>query len=218
MSRCMERPYGRRASAIATVAAVLALAGCSATHVGESWQCPIAQGSECASVAAADPALPERPDGEPARAPGEPLYRPDIATDAVGIGRDERTCGEGCGPLAWLARWLGMEAAASPERSGAGADGRAEEARDPAGAARLPAAGPEGRGTTDGLGDGTPEESRTSVGDAAPVSAAAATDDALREPEALGRIWIAPFVDADGIYREGAWVRAVLAPAAWRRP
>ena len=42
------------------------------------------------------------------------------------------------------------------------------------------------------------------------------TEDDLREAEVVGRIWIAPFVDADGIYREGAYVRAVLAPAGWR--
>ena len=34
------------------------LAGCSATHVGESWQCPLAQGSSCTSIAEADPAVP----------------------------------------------------------------------------------------------------------------------------------------------------------------
>jgi len=41
--------------------------------------------------------------------------------------------------------------------------------------------------------------------------------DALRTGEVVGRIWIAPFVDAGGVYREGAWVRAVLAHAEWRR-
>ena len=44
-----------------------------------------------------------------------------------------------------------------------------------------------------------------------------AADD-LREPEFIGRIWIAPFVDGDGIYREGAYVRLVIAPARWRLP
>jgi len=37
--------------------AALALSGCAATHVGQSWQCPLAQGSQCTSVAAADPAV-----------------------------------------------------------------------------------------------------------------------------------------------------------------
>ena len=45
-----------------------------------------------------------------------------------------------------------------------------------------------------------------------------AFDDALRTGEVVARIWIAPFVDEDGVYREGSWVRAVIAPAAWRLP
>ena len=40
----------------------------------------------------------------------------------------------------------------------------------------------------------------------------------LRTGEVVARIWIAPFVDADGVYREGAWVRVVLEPAGWRLP
>ena len=38
----------------------------------------------------------------------------------------------------------------------------------------------------------------------------------LRAPEVIGRVWIAPFVDAGGIYREGAYVRLVIEPARWR--
>ena len=44
-----------------------------------------------------------------------------------------------------------------------------------------------------------------------------AADD-LRVPETLGRIWIGPFVDAGGLYREAGWVRLVIEPARWRRP
>ena len=57
-----------------------------------------------------------------------------------------------------------------------------------------------------------------------PVSApplpapAVASDAPLRAPEAIGRIWITPFVDGHGIYREGAYVQVVLEPAGWRRP
>ena len=32
----------------------------------------------------------------------------------------------------------------------------------------------------------------------------------------MARIWIAPFVDADGVYREASHVRVVLEPAGWR--
>ena len=40
----------------------------------------------------------------------------------------------------------------------------------------------------------------------------------LRTPETIGRIWIAPYVDAHGVYHEAGWVRIVLRPARWRRP
>ena len=40
----------------------------------------------------------------------------------------------------------------------------------------------------------------------------------LRTGEVVARIWIAPFVDADGIYREASYIRVVLEPAGWRLP
>jgi len=43
---------------LCALAAGVLLAGCSATHVGESWQCPLAQGSSCANIAEVDPAVP----------------------------------------------------------------------------------------------------------------------------------------------------------------
>ena len=36
--------------------------------------------------------------------------------------------------------------------------------------------------------------------------------------EVVARIWIAPFVDANGVYREASHVRVVLEPAGWRLP
>ena len=42
--------------------------------------------------------------------------------------------------------------------------------------------------------------------------------DEVRIPEKIGRIWIAPWVDANGVYREGAWVRILISAATWRRP
>ena len=41
------------------VLAALALGGCSGTNVGSSWQCPLARGGTCDSVAGADPAVPQ---------------------------------------------------------------------------------------------------------------------------------------------------------------
>ena len=43
----------------AIVLAGLALAGCSGGNVGSAWQCPLAQGGSCDSVAGADPAVPQ---------------------------------------------------------------------------------------------------------------------------------------------------------------
>ena len=40
--------------------------------------------------------------------------------------------------------------------------------------------------------------------------------DDLRTGEVVARIWIAPFVDAGGVYREASYIRVVLEPAGWR--
>ena len=70
-----------------------------------------------------------------------------------------------------------------------------------------------------------PPSEAAATGEAAPplpAATVAARDDpsgaGLRAPEVLGRVWIAPFVDAGGIYREAHWVRVVMAPAEWRLP
>ena len=46
----------------------------------------------------------------------------------------------------------------------------------------------------------------------------AGAEEGLRTGEVIGRIWIAPFVDAHGVYREASHVRVVLEPAGWRLP
>ena len=157
----------------------LLLAGCSATHVGESWQCPLAQGSSCATIAEADPAVPAAV--RTAVLFGDPL--PDGA--AVG-GRHHQgeACAGDCGPLAWFAKLF---------RADAG---------DDAGSllSEAPATGKDGDAPS------------------AKPGAVVADDASLRVPEVLGRIWIAPFVDQDGIYREAHWVRVVLEPAGWKLP
>ena len=156
------RRAGARQATPALLAAVLILGGCSATHVGDAWQCPVAQGAACTSVADADPAVKT---AEKAREPAVPeLPGPPDADD---------TCAGNCDPLAWLAEWFG----APGERDG-----------------------------------GTLEP------DSAPPSVEVpdAPDDGLRTKERTARIWIAPFVDAAGVYREGHWVRTVVEPAQWR--
>ena len=220
-------------AAAAAAAAALALAGCSSTHVGESWQCPLAQGSECTSVAAADPAVPERAGSGTVRVLGEPLYRVRSEGDGGGARETARAgtpCDSGCGPFAWLARLFATDGGAAPAgsgvKSGAANDTAAGSvagsaagsaarpaARAVAGAA-LPPSTPDGRAplvTAPGGAGPAPD-------DRAPVETARAdpAGDDLREAEVLGRIWIAPFVDWNGIYREASHVRVVLEPAGWR--
>ena len=40
----------------------------------------------------------------------------------------------------------------------------------------------------------------------------------LRTAEVIGRIWIAPWVDDEGVYHEASWIRVVLQPAFWKLP
>ena len=175
----MKTNVARQLRASLAAAAGLLLAGCSATHVGESWQCPLAQGSSCATIAEADLAVPAA--ARTAVLFGNPL--PDGA--AVGGRRHQgETCAGDCGPLAWFRGLLGFVGPST---------GAADAATEPAVAQ-----------------DGD-------VPSAAP-GAVVADEASLRMPEVVGRIWIAPFVDADGIYREAHWVRAVLEPAGWRLP
>ena len=207
------RPAARAALA---AAAAFALAGCSGTHVGESWQCPLAQGASCASIADADPAVPKEARGdsragpsEAALALGTPLTRsPELRRSKTA--RDESltkpACETGCGPFAWVARWLGIDEVEGAQAAGAETVG--VETTGGPGATGVPPGPPPAPKST---------ESAAASAGALPASAVA-PDAALREAEVIGRIWIAPFVDGAGVYREGAWVRAVLEPAAWRRP
>ena len=182
----------------AILAAALVLGGCAATHVGDSWQCPTAQGAACTSVADTDPAV---------RAPGKtqglatrtPLYLTKT-DDAQGSGapatrpNDGNPCAKGCDPLSWLAKWFRTlwDRNAATEES-------AETGRSAPAGATEPDSVPPTQGTPDAAGDGPGGK-------------------ALRTEERIARIWIAPFVDADGVFREAHWVRAVLEPARWRWP
>ena len=194
-------PGGVPAAAIA----VLLLAGCSSGHVGEDWQCPLATGGSCDSIAMADPAVPK-----PARvqrgAPGEPIRLLPLEASPNGAdvppdrdpgqapdrgpgqaSMETRPCEVACDgfdPLGWLARLFGAEVDEGDKR---------------------PAA---------------PEPAALPVEEIQPEAGPVGDDDVdvadLRTDETVARIWIAPFVDADGIYREAAHVRVVLEPAGWR--
>ncbi len=224
-------------------AALLTLAACSATHVGESWQCPLAQGAGCSTVAEADPALP-RETAEAAPPPGAPLYRPRTSPGGAEPAA-ARSCGGDCeggfDPFAWLAGLLrtmtGAEGGPASGRTEAGTGTGGSEVAVPAsstvpdaGAAQALSSVPlAAAATTPAASTGAGSSARlpAGLGTAGGAEAASATlvppapaaaDAELREPEVIGRIWIAPFVDADGHYREGAWVRTVLDPAGWRAP
>ncbi len=210
------------------VLGALALGGCSGTNVGDSWQCPLAQGGTCDSVAGADPAVP-RAASAPRAAPvpqaasaadaapadgmtiRAPLYR------VRGGGPREAAappCEAGCGfdPFGWLVRLFGADGGEG-EPGTAPTDSAPQELALPMPAnSRTAAAETESPAVDDPVPAG-----------AAPVPAdddpgSDRRDDDLRTGEVVARIWIAPFVDANGVYREASHVRVVLEPAGWRLP
>ena len=233
---------------LAAMLAGLALAGCSGTHVGDDWQCPISQGAVCTSVAAADPAVP-RDEPEARLALQRPLYEapatagnaasarvtpalPDLRHECPrpGGAGQARPCDRQWGPLAWLAR---LFAAHDGETDPDAASGTALplSAGDPA--AGDPAAGDPAVRDLESVDGPAPMQSATAApSPAGPAGDDAVADDAmaddagaddagaddLRVPETLGRVWIGPFVDAGGLYREAAYVRVVIEPARWRLP
>ena len=191
-----------RATLPATALAALLVAGCSTGNIGESWQCPLADAGTCDSVAAADPAVPDM-DVSNNVVLGEPLWRVRASDRREAL--PDTSCKADCGgfdPIGWLARLFDVKAA-SAEKTAAPGPVRLvpSEAPAPAGpseaTAALPAE-PDAR-ETDAGGDAAPDD-----------------HDDLRTDEVVARIWIAPFVDADGVYREASFVRVVLEPAGWR--
>ena len=200
----------------------LAIAGCSSGNIGESWQCPLAKGGSCDSVAAADPAVPDR-QAAGTSVLGEPLYR--VRSGDRSRAPEETPCDSGCGagfdPFGWLMRLFG---------AAEGADRPAAEDTDPATADPSPENAPpsgsavrevESAASSPALANkkSRPAEPATAALPAEPAPADDGLDgDDLRTGEVIGRIWIAPFVDANGVYREASHVRVVLEPAGWRVP
>lgn len=208
MNRCMG-------IVVLALAAMLGITGCAGTNVGGDWQCPLAQGEVCTSVSAADPAVPAKLEIAPPA--GEvPLYRP--RTGGRGTSANPRTepateAGKKCGrcgrlfPFGWIAR-LFTPASLAGELS-VSEDAGLEGSTDPS----------EEAAATDismsRSGEDLPDDADKKEGTR--VTRKVVPDDA-REPEQIGRVWIGPFVDADGVYREASWVRIVISPASWRLP
>ena len=197
----------RRAMAPAMAAvAALTLAGCAATHIGEDWQCPLAQGARCVSVAAADPAVRE---ADPALRGADPLAKSMAerraetrgstgaqgTTTETGTAGASRDCPAFCRPFRWFARLL--EADADHDRSDASASAN---------------------GVLESAANDSASETRAHNGESSGDADEPSSHAYVRLPETVGRIWIAPYVDADGVYREASWVRVVIAPPAWRAP
>ncbi len=207
MTHATKHPR-RMALPVAAVAALL-LAGCSSGNVGESWQCPLAETGTCDSVAAADPAVPNM--GEPRSAVlTEPLWRvrntrpPSPAVEAP----CDAACDGGFDPFAWLARLFGGETAEKKTAASGPVRLLPPEAPTPA---TLPAEPDAGEPTPAPLLAEPETPELLAGGETVPGD-----HDDLRTDEVVARIWIAPFVDADGVYREASWVRAVLESADWR--
>ncbi len=212
-----DTKHPRRMALPAAVLAALLLAGCSSGHVGESWQCPLAETGTCDSVAAADPAVPDANAGRNG-VPGEPLWRVRGGETGTVPPENDAPCDTACDggfdPFAWLARLFDAETAGG-DRTAAPGSVRLlpPEAPAPAGLTAQPDTanpGPRtGQADTASL-PAEPDARETHAGDEDPAG------DDLRTAEVVARIWIAPFVDADGVYREASHVRVVLEPAGWR--
>ena len=146
---------------------VLLLTGCAgSSHVGESWQCPIAQGTACASVSEADPAATTTVEARETTPPA--ALRSTETTGTAFLS----------GILAWFVKLFRLD-----------------------------------------------EEDDGEVATAEPLFVSKAAEEIPTEPnesfrmkERVARIWIAPYVDEEGVYREAGWVRVVVEPARWRLP
>ena len=165
MKTNIQQRTGIPLRAFAMLLGVLLLTGCAGgSHVGESWQCPIAQGTACASVSEADPAFAATAEARETTLPSP--VRPIETTGSTALSD----------LLSWLMKLFSGE--------------EVEEV-----ATAEPLIVPQ-------ASDETPAE----------------LNENLRTKERIARIWIAPYVDAGGVYREGQWVRTVIKPAGWRLP
>ena len=176
------------------------LGGCAASHVGSAWQCPMLEGQPCVSVAEVDPA------GAGARQSGareaEIGVRPDSANrtvpaSATPLYRTPSATEDGTDDTGAQSPRVGCRGGCRPF-------------------AWLRRLGRHGTAATPDEGVAEAANENGDVEQAVAVEEPAADD--LRTPEVIGRIWIAPWVDAHGVYREASWVRVVFESAGWKHP
>ena len=173
--------------------AAFAIGGCAATNVGNTWQCPLVQGSVCARVAEADPAAPKRVSMDSAA---------DTATATEPSAVRARRYRNATGARAPAAR-----AAASAQAPEPTCRGNCRPQDRPGRSSGIPDEAPEGRRDTQAVTGSEGDE----------LQRAASWRDSARTPEMLGRIWIAPYVDTSGVYHEASWVRVVIKASGWRK-
>ena len=181
--------------AVPIVLVALLLGGCATSHIGSEWPCPASLGTPCTSVAGADPARGVEAGVQDAQ---RPLHRTDGNEGIVRASDSENgskpatnRCSRGCRPFAWLRRLGSKPAGVSMEE---------EPDRTAIGA-------------QPGTGDEPVDTAVTPMD-----SGGAAAAQPPRTEEVVGRIWIAPYVDANGVYHEASWVQTVLEPAGWWLP
>lgn len=174
----------------AALAAVCVVAsGCAGNRIGKDWQCPMVQGVPCQSVVEADPA-----------GPGGQKHA-GVLQSAGALQGAGASLGAGAG-----------QATAAPPGAKAERQDRCVGGCRPFGWLRRALAGD---GKAAAKAAAAPADARS---ERAAGRAEGAGPENLRTPEAVGRIWIAPYVDAAGVYHEAAWVRVVLEPARWILP
>ena len=79
-----------------------------------------------------------------------------------------------------------------------------------------PAAAPPAEAALPAVPEVAEEDADAALSAAAERAGGEPDDGDLRTGEVVARIWIAPFVDGNGVYREASHVRVVLEPAGWR--
>ena len=183
--------------------ACLTIAGCATTHIREDWQCPPAGGARCVSVAVADPAVQGADPG--VRGADQAIERRSGDAETTALPRLSRARSA-----------HSQSVAAKPDAEDRAARRLGFACCNPfAFLARLLPGGSVDAGSADNGPAGSAPGNDEAQGAIAPE--APAPDAELRAPERIGRVWIAPYVDTNGVYREASWVRVVIVPADWKR-